>query len=232
MAVKHAELPGIGKVTLYKRRGNRKISLSLSHDGQIRISLPMWVPYRAGLEFAKSRAAWLTSRQAKLQNVSVNGQAIGKAHHLSLQADSSTTKITTRLLDSDVMVRFPSKLQPDDPAVQKAVRTASLRALRKEAEQLLPQRVAMLARQHDFTYKDVHLRHLKSRWGSCNSVGSITLNIYLMQLPWHLIDYVLLHELVHTKVLRHGPDFWRLFEQYLPDAKKMRKDIQLHLPTF
>jgi|SRR5665213_3360597 len=232
MAVKHAEVPGLGKVTLYKRRGNRSISLSLSHDGQIRISLPTWVPYRAGLEFARTRTAWLAKKQAELQSKFVDGQAIGKAHHLTLNALASSDRVATRLKGTDVIVTHPVTMTPGNEAVQSAAQTASFRALKKEAESLLPQRLASLARQHDFSYREVRLRHLKSRWGSCSSAGTITLNVYLMQLPWQLIDYVLLHELIHTKVMKHNPDFWQLFEQHLPDAKKLRKDVHKYRPTF
>ncbi len=232
MAVKHTEVPGLGKVTLYKRRGNRSISLSLSHDGRIRISLPMWVPYRAGLEFARTRSEWLSKKQAELQSKFVHGQAIGKAHHLSLLAVDAKNRVGTRLKGSDVIVTYPTSMTAGNEAVQAAARTASFRALKKEADSLLPQRLASLAESHGFTYREVRLRHLKSRWGSCSSAGTITLNIYLMQLPWQLIDYVLMHELIHTKVMKHNTDFWKLFEEHLASAKKLRKEVHKHRPTF
>jgi predicted metal-dependent hydrolase len=51
-----------------------------------------------------------------------------------------------------------------------------------------------------------------------------------MQLPWHLIDYVLLHELTHTKVMRHGAPFWEELERHAPTAKLLRKEINTHRP--
>ena len=52
-----------------------------------------------------------------------------------------------------------------------------------------------------------------------------------MQLPWALIDYVLLHELSHTKALHHGPDFWKVFEAVLPGAKQRRKELKDFKPA-
>jgi predicted metal-dependent hydrolase len=50
--------------------------------------------------------------------------------------------------------------------------------------------------------------------------------LYLMQLPWHLIDYVLLHELTHTKVMQHGTPFWQELERHVPHAKRLRGEIR------
>ena len=51
-----------------------------------------------------------------------------------------------------------------------------------------------------------------------------------MQLPWHLIDYVMLHELTHTKVMQHGAPFWRELELHVPHAKQLRKEIGEYHP--
>ncbi|HET8992036.1 MAG TPA: M48 family metallopeptidase, partial [Candidatus Saccharimonadales bacterium] len=67
--------------------------------------------------------------------------------------------------------------------------------------------------------------------GSCDQSKNITLNLYLMQLPWHLIDYVLLHELTHTVVFKHGPDFWAEMDKYLPDSKSLRSEMKDYKTT-
>jgi predicted metal-dependent hydrolase len=117
-----------------------------------------------------------------------------------------------------------------DPEVQKSAHRASIRALRTQAEKLLPVRLKQLADKYDFEYASVSVKQLKGRWGSCDTRGHITLNLFLMQLPWHLIDYVLLHELTHTKQLNHGADFWDEFLSHEPKAKDYRKQIKEHKP--
>ena len=52
-----------------------------------------------------------------------------------------------------------------------------------------------------------------------------------MLLPWDLIDYVIMHELSHTKALHHGSDFWKVFESVMPDAKKRRKEMKNYKPA-
>ncbi len=232
MATKIIDIPDIGPVTLYKRRGNRSLRLSLAADGEIRVSLPSWVPYKAGEQFARSKAAWiLLQRQKTVQPGLQHGQMIGKAHRLQFIPSVARANVTTRLRASQIEVAHPINYPPDHPAVQQAARNGSIRALRKEAELLLPQRLQSLAAQTGFRYASVGIKHLKSRWGSCSAQQEITLNLFLMQLPWHLIDYVLLHELTHTKVMRHGAPFWKELERHVPRARQLRKEIGNYHPA-
>lgn len=229
MANKEFTLDNGLAVTVYKRRGSRNLRLSINAHGQVRVSIPAWAPYKAGVDFAKSRQEWILTQQHQ-PDLLTTGQTIGKAHHLVMEA-SRTDKITKRLLGSTVLVRHPFDLSPDDPAVQLAAREGAVKALRKQAERLLPQRLATLAEQHGFTYSEVSIKRLKGRWGSCDQDSNIVLNLFLMQLPWPLIDYVLLHELVHTRIMRHGPDFWGEMEKYIPDVKAARKQMREHQPV-
>lgn len=225
MATKVVDIPNIGPVTLYKRRGNRSLRLSLGAGGEIRVSIPSWVPYKAGEQFAKSKAEWITAHRRPTTSGLQHGQAIGKAHHLHFAASTEATKVSTRLRPNHIEITHPAVYPPQHPAVQKAAHSASIRALRKEAETLLPQRLSQLAAQCGFSYSDVSVKQLKSRWGSCSARQEIILNLFLMQLPWRLIDYVLLHELTHTKVMRHGPPFWQELERHVPHAKSLRREI-------
>jgi predicted metal-dependent hydrolase len=230
MSSKQISLPRVGLVTLYKRHGNRSLRLSISSQGEVRVSQPYWLPYSAGEQFATSRIEWILGNRPAPRQLLQSGKAIGKAHHLYFEAMDCAAHISTRIKDNQIHITFPFSLNEMSAEVQKAAHKAGLRALRKEAEALLPGRLRELAARSGFTYRSVQIRHLKSRWGSCSSAKEITLNLFLMQLPWHLIDYVLLHELVHTKVMRHGTPFWQEIEHHEPRAKQLRKELHTYQP--
>lgn len=230
MSTKQVSIPDIGTVTLYKRRGNRSLRLSIGAGGEIRVSLPYWLPYKAGEQFAQSKAPWIAANRVKTSIALQHGHAIGKAHRLYFDQQALATKVSARVAANEVRISFPAMYGAHDHAVQLAAHKASIRALRKEAEALLPQRLEALASQTGFTYASVNVKQLKSRWGSCNSQKEITLNLFLMQLPWHLIDYVLVHELTHTKVMQHGAPFWREMERHLPRARELRKQMGTYHP--
>jgi predicted metal-dependent hydrolase len=159
------------------------------------------------------------------------GQPIGKAHHLRFVPKAGLDKPSSRVVPGAVLVNHPPELMITHAAVQKAAHDGSIRALRQQAEQLLPQRLAGLAEAHGFTYSKMSVKQLKSRWGSCDQDQAIVLSLFLMQLPWEYIDYVLLHELVHTRVMRHGPDFWQAMTELLPHAKRLRKELHQYRPA-
>ncbi len=97
---------------------------------------------------------------------------------------------------------------------------------KKNARRILNQRLNELAKFHDFHYNRVSIRNQKTRWGSCSSKNNISLNKKILYLPPELIDYVLLHELVHTKIKNHGKEFWRELDKMVPKSKKVDKRLQ------
>lgn len=233
MAKKVVNIPDIGTVTLVKRRGNSNIRLSFARDGNLRVSLPYFVPYQAGIEFVKSRRDWIIKHQPADVLQLQDGDRIGKAHHLRIVTGAAATRVSIK--QNVITVACPVDVPSIHASVQKAAERGALKALKREADQLLPQRLRELAAKHDFAYASVTAKRLSSRWGSCDQSGHITLNTYLMQLPWELIDYVILHELTHTEHLNHGEDFWQRFIHALPDAKKRRRVLKTYrtaiLPT-
>jgi predicted metal-dependent hydrolase len=230
VAVRQVTLQGLGNVSIYKRRGNRSLRLSIGADGEVRVSIPAWLPYKAGEQFALSKRLWIEQRREQTPSTLQHGQRVGKAHRLHFEPQPSLLRVNTRLHQNEIRVAHPATHTSADSSVQAAARKACIRALRREAEQLLPQRLATLSTQCGLGYNSVAVKHLKSRWGSCSSNRDITLNLFLMQLPWHLIDYVLIHELTHTKVMRHGPPFWEELSKHAPGAKQLRKEIAAHHP--
>lgn len=222
--MKIVDIPDIGEVHIQKHARSRSLRISIAHD-TVKVTMPKWTPYQAGVAFVISKKEWILANMQS-SGILQNGMAIGKFHHLYFKPSSDVTDVSTRQKGSELWVTYPSTLTVESPKVQKAAQKIGIRALREQAENLLPKRLADLASRHDFDFKSVSVRQLKARWGSCNSKKEITLNLFLMQLPWNLIDYVLIHELTHTKALHHGPDFWRIFEEALPNAKQIRKQLK------
>lgn len=232
MAFKAFQLENLGTVTVYKRRGTHTIRLVVTQDGVVKVTIPAWAAYQAGVNFARARAEWIAAhRQTRTTRLLSEGQPIGKAHRLHFVANSSITSAITRIRGSEVLVQHAPQLPITAPLVQKKAADGALRALRLQAKQLLKQRLDTLATAHGYSYRSMSIKQLSSRWGSCDQDGNIVFNVYLMQLPWHLIDYVILHELAHTRVLRHGAPFWEEMEQYTPHAKRLRTELHSYQPV-
>lgn len=229
MAFKAYPVEGLGDVKIYKRKGSRSLRLSIAANGDIRVTIPAWAPFQAGLAFAESKRAWILAQRPVRPRLQ-HGQAIGKAHRLIFENHFELPRPATRLKQTEIIVSLPADMDAADPRAQHAAQRASIRALRRQAESLLPGRLEQLARRHGFDYRSVTIKQLKGRWGSCDQRHNIVLNLFLMQLPWDCIDYVILHELTHTRVLRHGPPFWKAMAEVMPDVQAIRKRMRGYQP--
>ncbi|MBQ0023867.1 MAG: M48 family metallopeptidase [Prevotellaceae bacterium] len=99
--------------------------------------------------------------------------------------------------------------------------------LRQEAKAYLPRRTAELAYMWGFEYESVKIQSSRTRWGSCSASSSINYSFYLMSVPEHLIDYVILHELCHTKHHDHSPAFWAEMNRVTDGtAKQLRQELR------
>jgi predicted metal-dependent hydrolase len=100
-----------------------------------------------------------------------------------------------------------------------------------QAKKELTLRLGELAHKNGFCFRRVSIRNQRTRWGSCSSKQCISLNIKLMLLPEELQDYVMLHELVHTRVHNHSPAFYAELDKLAQNRRHLTarlKEIRLH----
>ena len=223
MPVKQFVVPDLGTISIYKRKGTKQLSIRFSGN-LLKVTQPAWMPYQTGLSFAVTQKKWILAHLPNQQAIEIkDGNRYGKEHILRI---IPSTEIRTRITKNEILIYCPSKniSLPEEyiPIAKKAI----YRALKKEAADLLDKRLVMHANNHHFSYKDISFKSMKSRWGSCNSNREITLNIYLLMLPWELIDYVIFHELSHTLHLNHSAAFWEQVSGHIPNYKLLRKELK------
>jgi predicted metal-dependent hydrolase len=101
---------------------------------------------------------------------------------------------------------------------------------RTVARRVIVDRLQELAQRHGFNYNKVFVRNQKTRWGSCSGVNNINLNVNLVRLPAKLMDYTILHELVHTRIKDHSPRFWAVLGTYVPNPQKVDRELNRYAP--
>ncbi len=97
---------------------------------------------------------------------------------------------------------------------------------KRAAREKLVARLEHLSIKYGFSYNRVYVRSQKTLWGSCSHKNNISLNVRLVELPEELSDYVIIHELVHTRVKSHCARFWDELHRYVPDAKRVDKELR------
>ncbi len=96
---------------------------------------------------------------------------------------------------------------------------------RQTARSILIKRLDLLSAKSGLQYDRAFVKNQKTRWGSCSEKKNINLNINLVRLPEELMDYAIMHELVHTAVLNHSREFWNLLERFVKDARALDREL-------
>ncbi len=231
MPAKDIDLPDIGRIKLVKSTRNRNLRLSVTATG-VRVSMPQWMPYSAGQAYALKNITWIKHHSSKVptQRIIVPGDRIGRMHIIEFKTIDTSKTPRSRLIGSKLIVQHHASETVQSAGVQQRAHEAARKALKKEADIVLPPRLTALAKQYHFTFASVSTKRLKRRWGSCDTHGHIILNYYLMELPWDCIDYVLLHELTHTIHLNHSAAFWMKLRDVFPRVDDVRRQLRDYQP--
>ena len=206
------------------------VRLKLNAAGELEATLPPRAQLRAVshlLNDARDEIRGLLKKHATKSTLRFeDGQAIGHSHQLKIVVDDQSSKPSRSIKHQLLQVALPRGAEPSSTTSQEYIRASVKKALEKEARAYLPRRLQYLADNYGMTFQSIRFGNQKGRWGSCSSHGTISLNVALMNLPFELIDYVLIHELCHTKQMNHSAAFWQLVEDCMPDYRERRKELK------
>lgn len=105
---------------------------------------------------------------------------------------------------------------------RKKIQVHTEKLLKKLLLDMLKARIQKYSDISGLTCKSYRVKKMKTRWGSCSSLGNLNFNIGLALVPIPILDYVVVHELCHFRVPNHSPKFWKEVEKILPDYKRQR----------
>ena len=193
--------------------------------------MPVGISFPVAEQFLMRQREFIIKSLAKLRVCTPpvfrpGDQRLKTREHQLVLAAGKQSEIAIRSASSCIRITYPESLSVTETPVQDAIKVGLLTAYREEARDYLPCRLEELARRHQFIYRQVFIKNLKSRWGSCSAKNNINLNLQLMRLPDSLIDYIMLHELTHTKIKNHSAGFWRALENLMPDYQYRRNQLR------
>jgi predicted metal-dependent hydrolase len=207
-----------------RNRKARRYILRLMPGGTARVTIPRGGTVEYALEFARKNGAWL---QRQLQQLQRGPAAWG--HGTEILFRGAPEKIEIFGLEGEWLVRFAGlcfRLQDEG-----SLRTEVEARLRQMAIDELVPRTFEIAGQHALQVRSVQVRDQRSRWGSCSTRKTISLNWRLIQTPDFVRDYIIVHELMHLREMNHSPKFWAhvaaAFPAYLEAERWLRKNSRL-----
>jgi len=208
---------------LRRSRRRRTLGLTVDRGGELVAHAPDAVPLEEVARWIRTKLLWVHRKLALKAEMAppvkapefISGEGfcyLGKRYRLRIEKAPDAD-----LLFDGVFFRMRAGLA--DPTI--AFRNWYLRA----GEEWIRNRVGFLTSKAGASPKAVEVRDLGFNWGSCGKSGTIYLNWKLMQLPVRLIDYVVMHELIHLQEHHHGPAFWQALERAMSDWKTRKEEL-------
>jgi predicted metal-dependent hydrolase len=226
MTAKVVQFKQIGSVNFIKNRRSKNIKIRVKPDQSVHVSFPFYVSSSEVSQFVMKSINWITEQQQKFETKKSKiepGQFQTKLHSVViLEGTENKTKVNF----NEIEIRLADF---DSESSRNYLENVMIGIYRYEAKKLLAPKINELAQKHGFQINKITIRNNKRNWGSCSSKNNISLNLQMMKLPDELIEYILLHELVHTRIKNHGPQFWTKLDELTNfRARELSKKVRTY----
>ena len=206
-----------------KRSQRRTIGLAIDHRG-LRVGAPLRARHGDIEALIRQHGQWVLDKLAAwAERPSPGKLAITDGSSLSVLGAPLRLTVTPIgrarwQFVGDSLHLWPSATADATQLLEKA--------LREKARAVFAERLALHAPRLGVDLPPLRLSSARTRWGSCNHRGGISLNWRLVFMPLPIIDYVVAHELAHLKEMNHSPRFWSVVEQLCPDWRQRRLELR------
>jgi len=217
--------PGSLKIRISPRA--RRLSIRVYPDARVECVVPPRARPREIEAFIGAHREWIGKRrEMALRNrpapeafppAKIELRLSGEEWRLHLASEGGAS---SRVLESG-----PGILRVTGTGHASRVRTSLRSWLLRAARARLTPRVEALARAMGVNYSQISIRRQRSRWGSCSSRGTISLNCCLLFQRPEVVDYLIVHELTHVKHMNHSTRFWQAVERFCPDWRALDREL-------
>ena len=212
--------------TLRKSRRAKRVILNVSATSGLEVVVPWGFDHRRLPGIIESKRPWIVRALKRVEEtrqfltpVHILLQAVGAVWRVDYRPGKQASVSAREAADTSILVRG------DTSDVHK-VATALKRWLHRKAIAKLVPWLREVSLESGIAFERAMVRGQRTRWASCSSRHTISLNRSLLFLPDHLVRHVFLHELCHTKCLDHSPGFWKLLQQLQPAYKRLETELK------
>lgn len=203
----------------------RYISVRVPSYNNVVVTLPKYVSHAQALRFVNQQRNWITQQLDRLSLIAFSGPP----KRIKLPALDLDLSVYIKYSHSDFtkLHHTPDGLYLTGNCQSQEIWHPLLTQwLRDQARQAFLPVLTQQATRMNVRYGRLSVRLQRSRWGSCNSYGDISLNAKLLFLRPSLVQHVVIHELAHTRHLNHSPVFWKFIESADPNWRVHRRELR------
>jgi hypothetical protein len=221
----------------HSRRARRLIA-KVFPSGRVEIVAPRWATQHCVQQFIERHHAWIErkSGEARARHPVAAAAPQGLPQSIELVALGERWQVRhEEAAGRAVVAARPAAdgapgagvLELRGPPAHDAAWHGVLRDwLREHVRTPFAQRLQAVAHEHSFAYSRMVLRRQRTRWGSCSAHGSISLNVCLAFQPPQVLQYLMIHELAHTRHMNHSARFWSAVERSCPDWRAFDRELR------
>jgi len=201
-------------------RSKRKtLSLIVETDGTLTARAPLRMKETDIRRFIEEKKDWIKQKQAKaLKEAVTPHQFVDGERFLYLGKE-----FTLRIVPDGKPALFMGRVFNLTRSAQPRAKSVFEAWYKKQARKVLSERVEFFAHKYGFNVGKVRISSARTRWGSYSSKGTLSFTWRLVMAPPEIVDYVVVHELCHSKELNHSKAFWARVGMILPDYEQRRK---------
>ncbi len=201
------------------RSRRRTLAIHITKDGELEVRAPLKLSVKVIEDFILKKQDWIEKQVTRVRNNAVIQKAFTEGEEFLYLGESYILEFSD-ILKSTVELHGKLYIAPKHSHhVQKVLYSW----YKKEALQVITDRVEQYSAATGLQVKAIRLSNAKQRWGSCSPKGYVNFSWRLIMAPLEIIDYVVVHELVHLKHHDHSKAFWHKVESIIPDYKSRRK---------
>ncbi len=224
----------LGPIEVERVARARNIRISV-RKGRVRVAYPWFSSRERALQFLDTKLDWVRTTLEKQQRTEtdrvIRPPFRTRQHELRVVPDEKATRATVRVTSDAITLRLPASTDIANADIQELINKGITEALRREACEFLPPMVEAASRRTGLSYGSITIRATRSKWGSCSSRNDLSLSVYLMLLPNHLIEYIIIHELCHTVHRNHSVAFHSLVDHHLGGREKeLNRELKQYHP--
>ncbi|HYJ42669.1 MAG TPA: SprT family zinc-dependent metalloprotease [Steroidobacteraceae bacterium] len=208
----------------------RRLSIRVYPDARVEVVVPPRARPREVELFIATHREWIDSKRAVALRNRPEPQPFPPAT-IELRVSAETWRLHVaggagrlRLAEMSGGIRERVLRVTGAPSSDK-LRAALRSWLLRTAQRLLAPRVAALAAATGVSYSQIAIRRQRSRWGSCSARGTISLNCCLLFQRPEVVDYLIVHELMHVKHMNHSARFWQAVERHCADWRALDREL-------
>ncbi|MGB6355550.1 MAG: SprT family zinc-dependent metalloprotease [Steroidobacteraceae bacterium] len=200
----------------------RRLTARVHVGGRVEIVVPVGVNAPTVRDFVRRFTPWIDRKVAAMQSMAAPSEPVPTSVEFACTQESFS--VDWRRASRRGLEQAPGRIVVHAPD-ERGARALLQGWLRRAAHERLAPRLLQLARDLNYSVARVSIRCQRTRWGSCSTRGTVSLNCSLLFLSFEVVRYLFIHELAHTKHMNHSASFWRLVESLEPDYRRLDRNL-------